>query len=34
MAATGAFYLLEGRKDNYGPIFLKVGVIAGLVLRS
>ena len=31
MAATGAFYLLEGRTDNYGRIFLKVGVIAGVV---
>ena len=31
MAATGAFYLLEGRIENYGRIFLKVGVIAGLV---
>jgi cytochrome d ubiquinol oxidase subunit I len=31
MAATGAFYLLEGQKDVYGRIFLKVGVIAGLI---
>jgi cytochrome d ubiquinol oxidase subunit I len=31
MAATGAFYLLEGRTDDYSRIFLKVGVIAGLV---
>ena len=31
MAAVGAFYLLEGRLDEYGRIFLKVGVIAGLV---
>jgi cytochrome d ubiquinol oxidase subunit I len=31
MAATGAFYLLEGRLHDYGRIFLKVGVIAGLV---
>jgi cytochrome d ubiquinol oxidase subunit I len=31
MAATGAFYLLEGRIENYGRIFLKVGVIAGVV---
>lgn len=30
MAAVGAFYLLDGRKQNYGRIFLKVGVIAGL----
>jgi cytochrome d ubiquinol oxidase subunit I len=31
MAATGAFYLLEGRIQDYGRIFLKVGVIAGVV---
>jgi len=31
MAAVGAFYLLEGRKDGYGRIFLKVGVTAGLL---
>jgi cytochrome d ubiquinol oxidase subunit I len=31
MAAVGAFYLLEGRKERYGRIFLKVGVIAGFV---
>jgi len=31
MAAVGAFYLLEGRWENYGRIFLKVGVIAGLI---
>jgi cytochrome d ubiquinol oxidase subunit I len=31
MAAVGAFYLLEGRMENYARIFLKVGVIAGLV---
>jgi len=31
MAATGAFYLLEGRLEAYGRIFLKVGVIAGLI---
>ena len=31
MAATGAFYLLEGRIENYGRIFLKVGVIAGMI---
>ena len=31
MAAVGAFYLMEGRNNNYGRIFLKVGVIAGLV---
>ncbi len=31
MAAVGAFYLLEGRRGNYGRIFLKVGVIAGVI---
>jgi cytochrome d ubiquinol oxidase subunit I len=31
MAATGAFYLLEKRHTEYGRLFLKVGVIAGLV---
>ncbi len=30
MSATGAFYLLEGRHTEYGRLFLKVGVIAGL----
>jgi cytochrome d ubiquinol oxidase subunit I len=31
MSAVGAFYLLDGRNQNYGRIFLKVGVIAGLI---
>jgi cytochrome d ubiquinol oxidase subunit I len=31
MAATGAFYLLDRRNESYGRIFLRVGVIAGLV---
>jgi cytochrome bd ubiquinol oxidase subunit I len=31
MSAVGAFYLLEGRRQDYARIFLKVGVIAGLV---
>jgi cytochrome bd ubiquinol oxidase subunit I len=31
MAATGAFYLLEKRHVNYGRIFVKVGVIAGVI---
>jgi cytochrome d ubiquinol oxidase subunit I len=31
MAAAGAFYLLEGRREEYGRIFLKVGVIAGVI---
>jgi cytochrome d ubiquinol oxidase subunit I len=28
---VGAFYLLEGRREQYARIFLKVGVIAGLL---
>ena len=31
MSAVGAFYLLEGRHDAFGRIFLKVGVIAGVI---
>jgi cytochrome d ubiquinol oxidase subunit I len=31
MAAVGAFYLLEGRNPEFGRIFLKVGVVAGLM---
>jgi cytochrome d ubiquinol oxidase subunit I len=31
MAAVGAFYLLEGRNQSYARIFLKVGVIAGMI---
>ena len=31
MAAVGAFYLLDGRAANYGRIFTKVGVIAGVI---
>jgi cytochrome d ubiquinol oxidase subunit I len=31
MAAVGAFYLLEGKSQEYGRIFLKVGVIAGVI---
>jgi cytochrome d ubiquinol oxidase subunit I len=31
MSAVGAFYLLENRRQEYGRIFLKVGVIAGLI---
>jgi len=31
MSAVGAFYLLEGRREEYAHIFLKVGVIAGLI---
>jgi len=31
MAAVGAMYLLERRNDEYGRIFLQVGVIAGFL---
>jgi cytochrome d ubiquinol oxidase subunit I len=31
MAAVGAFYLLEGRFEECGRIFVKIGVIAGFV---
>jgi cytochrome d ubiquinol oxidase subunit I len=31
MAAVGAFYLLEGRFEQYARIFVKTGVIAGVV---
>jgi cytochrome bd ubiquinol oxidase subunit I len=31
MAAVGAFYLLEGRNQQYARIFLKVGTIVGLI---
>ncbi len=31
VAAVGAFYLLDQRQQNYGRIFLKVGVVAGLI---
>jgi len=31
MAAVGAFYLLDKRDQNYGKIFLKVGVIGGVL---
>ena len=31
MAAVGAFYLLDGKCEKYGRIFLKVGVIAGVI---
>ena len=31
VAAVGAFYLLDGRNQQYGRIFLKVGVIAGVI---
>jgi cytochrome d ubiquinol oxidase subunit I len=31
MSAVGAFYLLEGRLENYARIYLKVGVVAGVI---
>lgn len=31
MSAVGAFYLLEGRNQAFGRIFLKVGVVAGVI---
>jgi len=31
MSAVGAFYLLEGKRTEFARIFLKVGVIAGLI---
>jgi cytochrome d ubiquinol oxidase subunit I len=31
MNAVGAFYLLERRRENYARIFLKLGVIAGVI---
>jgi len=34
MSAVGAFYLLEGRKQNYGRIFLRVGVVAGVIASA
>ena len=31
MSAVGAFYRLEGRLEEYSRIFLKVGVVAGII---
>ena len=31
MAAVGAFYLLEGKHISFGSIFLKVGVVTGVI---
>jgi cytochrome bd ubiquinol oxidase subunit I len=31
VAATGALYLLQKREDEFGKLFVKVGVIAGLI---
>jgi cytochrome d ubiquinol oxidase subunit I len=34
MAALGAFYLLSRRNEEYGRIFIRVGVIAGLIASA
>jgi cytochrome bd ubiquinol oxidase subunit I len=34
MSAVGAFYLLENKFVDYGRIFLRVGVIAGLIVSA
>jgi cytochrome d ubiquinol oxidase subunit I len=34
MAAIGAFYLLNGQAQEYGRIFLRVGVIAGFIFSA
>jgi cytochrome d ubiquinol oxidase subunit I len=31
MAAIGAFYLLTGRHQEYGRVFVKLGVVAGMI---
>lgn len=31
MAAVGAFYVLQNREGDYGRIFIKIGVLAGLI---
>jgi cytochrome d ubiquinol oxidase subunit I len=31
MAAVGAFYLLDGKREGYGRIFTRVGVISGVI---
>jgi cytochrome bd ubiquinol oxidase subunit I len=31
MAAVGAFYLLDGKNENYGRIFTRVGVVSGVI---
>jgi cytochrome d ubiquinol oxidase subunit I len=31
LAAVGAMYLLQGRKQEFGRVFVKVGVVAGVV---
>jgi cytochrome bd ubiquinol oxidase subunit I len=32
MSAVGAYYLLEGKFNDYGRVFLRVGVIAGIIV--
>jgi cytochrome bd ubiquinol oxidase subunit I len=34
MSAVGAFYLLRQRNDEYGRIFVRVGVIAGFIFSA
>lgn len=34
MAALGAFYLLEGKHEQYGRTFVRVGVVAGLIAMA
>jgi cytochrome d ubiquinol oxidase subunit I len=34
MAAVGAFYLLNRRSEDYGRIFLRVGVVAGFICSA
>jgi cytochrome d ubiquinol oxidase subunit I len=34
MAAVGAFYLLNHRSEEYGRIFLRVGVVAGFICSA
>jgi cytochrome bd ubiquinol oxidase subunit I len=34
MSAIGAFYLLNRRSDEYGRIFLRVGVVAGFIFSA
>jgi cytochrome bd ubiquinol oxidase subunit I len=31
MAATGAFYLLSGKAQQFGRIFVRIGVVAGII---
>src|SRR5262249_38404518 len=34
MASVGAFYLLWGKFEDYGKIFLRVGIAAGLIFST